>query len=75
MKYENLTDREREVYKFIVRYLVKHEYSPKLREIGKEFSISSKGVVHRYLKGLERKGFITIVPNRSRGIRLTNLQL
>lgn len=66
-----VTDREREVYDFVRAYLRRHGVAPKLREIAAHLGISSRGVVHRYLRGLETKGLIEIDPDRARGVRLT----
>jgi repressor LexA len=64
------TDREREVLEFLRAYTRRHGYAPKLREIAEHLNISSRGVVHRYLKALEHEGSIAIERDRSRGIRL-----
>lgn len=64
------TDRERQVLEFLRAYTRQHGYAPKLREIAEHLNISSRGVVHRYLKALEREGSIAIESDRSRGIRL-----
>jgi repressor LexA len=64
------TDRERQVLEFLRAYTRRHGYAPKLREIAEHLNISSRGVVHRYLKALEHEGSIAIEPDRSRGIRL-----
>jgi repressor LexA len=66
------TDRERDVYDFVRRYTRRHGVAPKLREIATHLGISSRGVVHRYLKGLEAEGLIEIDPDRARGVRLTS---
>jgi repressor LexA len=65
------TDRERQVLEFLRAYTRQHGYAPKLREIAEHLNISSRGVVHRYLKALEHEGIIAIERDRSRGIRLT----
>jgi repressor LexA len=64
------TDRERQVLEFLRAYVERHGYAPKLREIAEHLGISSHGVVHRYLRALERQGSIAIEPDRARGIRL-----
>lgn len=66
-----LTDRERETYDFVCAYKARHGVSPKLREIAEHLGIQSRGTVHRYIKTLEDEGLISIEPERSRGIRLT----
>lgn len=64
------TDRARQVLTFIRGYANRHGYAPKLREIAEHLGITSRGVVHRYLKALQAEGLIRIEPDRARGIRL-----
>jgi len=64
------TDRARDVLNFIRAHTRTHGVTPKLREIASHLGIVSRGVVHRYLRSLEREGLITIEPRQSRGIRL-----
>ena len=64
------TDRARQVYDFVQAYTARHGYAPKLREIADHLDIASRGVVHRYLRALEREGLIRIEPDRARGVRL-----
>lgn len=49
----NLSKRERDTYNFIVRFILEHGYAPLLSEIAQGLGISSKGVVHRYIKALQ----------------------
>lgn len=63
---ENLTDREQEVYNFILEYTKKYGYSPTLREIGEALYITGTNAVHRHILGLKEKGYITYVPKKSR---------
>ena len=65
-----LTDRQRQTYDFIRRYLRRCGYPPKLHEIAQHLGIRSRGSVHRYLRAIAGAGLITIVPERARGIRL-----
>ena len=64
------TDRSRQVYDFVRGYTLRRGYAPKLREIAHHLGIASRGVVHRYLRALEKEGLIRIEPDRARGIRL-----
>lgn len=64
------TDRSRQVYDFVRAYTARHGYAPKLREIGAQLGIRSRGVVHRHLRALEAEGLLRIEPDRARGIRL-----
>ena len=65
-----LTDRQRQAYEFIRRYIHRCGYAPKLHEVAQHLGIRSRGSVHRYLRAIASVGLITIVPERARGIRL-----
>ncbi len=65
---KGLTDRHREVLKFIKAYLDQHGYPPSIREIGEATGISSTSVVTYYLKQLEEMGLIRRGQNVSRAI-------
>lgn len=43
---------------------------PKIREIGQHFNMNSPASVHEHLRKMEALGWITIIPNVTRGIRL-----
>ncbi len=68
--FEKLTKRQLAVYEFIRDKIRGRGYGPTVREIGKEFGISSPNGVMCHLKALERKGVITREPNMSRAIQL-----
>lgn len=63
-----LTTRQRAIYEFICGYIRVEQCSPTVREIGKEFGISSPNGVICHLRGLERKGYIRRRRLSSRGI-------
>ena len=65
-----ITMRERDVYDFIVKYQKSNGYSPLLREVADSIGIKSKGVVHRYIKALEKLGMITYHSNKHRGLNI-----
>ncbi|MBI1900699.1 MAG: transcriptional repressor LexA [Planctomycetia bacterium] len=66
-----LTKRQREVYAFIRDKIRNRGYGPTVRDIGKEFDISSPNGVMCHLKALERKGLIHREEKKSRAITLT----
>ncbi len=67
---EQLTERQRNVYKFIREKIRGRGYGPTVREIGDRFAIKSPNGVMCHLKALERKGLITRERNMSRAISL-----
>ena len=67
---ENLTSRQREIYRFIREKIQGRGYGPTVREIGTEFKIKSPNGVMCHLKALQKKGLIHREPNMSRAIQL-----
>ena len=69
MNRNDLTDRQREILGFIVRYISRHEYPPTLREMAEELGCTSSRAALSHLGALERKGYIKRKLNVARGIR------
>ena len=67
---KELTDRQNRILTFIKEFLRENGFPPTLREIGKGFEISSTFGVKRHLDALEKKGYIRIESNASRGIAI-----
>src|ERR1700748_2766959 len=65
-----LTQRQREIYRFIRDKIQGRGYGPTVREIGTEFKIKSPNGVMCHLKALQKKGLINREPNMSRAIQL-----
>ena len=70
MEKKELTDRQRDILDFINQFLSENGYPPTLREIGKHFQISSTFGVKRHLDALEKKGYLHVESNASRGLSL-----
>ncbi len=66
---EALTRRQLEVLNYISDVFASRRDAPTIREIGETFGVCV-GSVQQYLRGLTRKGYITIAPRSRRGIRL-----
>ncbi len=65
-----LTDLEREILDYLVRFLRTNTFQPSIREIGEAFDIKSTKTVSEYLKTLAEKGYLERDPSRSRGVRI-----
>jgi len=65
-----LTDKQRDVLKFIYDSIKSNHLPPTIREIAQKFNFSSTGTVRDYLKALVSKGYIRITKNKSRAIEL-----
>jgi repressor LexA len=68
-----LTDRQLEVLRFIARQIDDAGYPPTIREIGEGLDIRSTNGVNDHLKALERKGYLTRDPSKSRALIPTQL--
>ncbi|MBZ0199196.1 MAG: transcriptional repressor LexA [Ignavibacteriaceae bacterium] len=67
---KQLTDRQDDILRFIHHFRNENGYPPTLREIGKKFEIASTFGVKRHLDALEKKGYLNVESNASRGISL-----
>ncbi len=67
---KELTERQESILNFIKQFVQESGYPPTLREIGKNFGISSTFGVKRHLEALVKKGYLNIESNASRGIAL-----
>ena len=67
-----MTRRQKELYDFIVKYMRKNIMAPCYMEMIDHLGLSkkSKSVIHKFLKELEREGFIKITPAKQRGIKI-----
>jgi repressor LexA len=65
---EELTDRQRDILRFITRATEERGFPPTIREIGEEMGIASTNGVNDHLKALERKGFLQRTEQTSRSL-------
>lgn len=68
---EPMSHIQRKMYDCIVHSIQTQGMPPTNRELGRELGISSTGHIDHHLDELEKKGWITRIPGKSRGIRLT----
>lgn len=69
-----LTDRQTEIWQFLVEYVDAHGYPPTVREIGERVGLASPSTVHAHLATLERVGLIKRDPTKPRAVELTGLR-
>jgi repressor LexA len=67
-KKNQLTDRQEEILKFINSYREVNGFPPTIREIARQFGMSSTFGVKKHLDALVKKGYLHIESNASRGI-------
>ena len=70
MEKNTLTDKQKQVLKFIYQSIRSASRPPTIREIAAHFGFSSTGTVRDHLRALVNKGFIRISDNKSRAIEL-----
>ena len=63
-----LTEKQQQIYDFIISFQQEHGYPPSVREIGGHVGLKSPSTVHFHLKGLEAAGFITKAEGKTRAI-------
>lgn len=68
---EPLSHIQRKMYDCIVRFIEAEGIPPTNREICGELGLSSTAHVDHHLNALAKKGWITRIPGKSRGIKLT----
>jgi hypothetical protein len=68
-KKRKLTEKQNSVFNYIKLFMNNNSFPPTVREIGDNFNITAKGA-YDYLKAIENKGHIEIIPKISRGIKV-----
>lgn len=71
----SLTNRQKEIFKFIRQQIDEAGYPPSVREIGKAVGLSSSSTVHAHLRTLQKKGLLEIDDSKTRAIRLPGRHL
>ncbi len=61
----HLTDRQKQIYDFLVRTVREKGYAPSTQQIDSRFKIASTNGVFGHLKALEKKGYIRTVGKRA----------
>ena len=65
-----LTDRQQQIWNFLVEYVDRHGYPPTVREIGEEVGLASPSTVHAHLANLERAGMLRRDPTKPRALEV-----
>src|SRR5207249_4054315 len=65
-----LTQRQQEIWQFLVTYVERHGYPPTVREIGEAVGLASPSTVHAHLANLERAGLLRRDPTKPRALEL-----
>jgi len=67
-----LTERQNEIVEFIRAFAKRYKKPPTLNEIGEGVGIAWVSAVHKHVAALVRKGYVTKMPGKARGIQLVN---
>ena len=67
---EKLTTQQEKLLDKLKQYIVKHGYSPTVRELCKEMDLSSTATVQVHLNNLEKKGYIRKEESKNRTIEI-----
>src|ERR1700693_4058398 len=65
-----LTERQQQIWNYLVDYVDGHGYPPTVREIGEEVGLASPSTVHAHLANLERGGLLRRDPTKPRALEL-----
>jgi repressor LexA len=65
-----LTDRQQQIWNYLVEYVDSHGYPPTVREIGEQVGLASPSTVHAHLANLERAGLLRRDPTKPRALEL-----
>ncbi|MBQ8474641.1 MAG: hypothetical protein IJ499_03150, partial [Clostridia bacterium] len=70
----SLSEREKQIYNYILNCINSSGYSPSVRDIGAALGIKSTSTVHFYLEKLKQKGYLKKTDNVSRSLRPDTLE-
>lgn len=68
--FEKLSERQRNILRFMDRYIHQYGFPPTIREIGEATDIDSTSVVNYNLNKLSETGFVERTDAKARGLRL-----
>ena len=71
----NLTQKQQQIYDFLVQFTQEHGYPPSFREIKLAVGLKSPSTVHFHMKGLERAGVIIKAEGKTRAITLPGVSI
>lgn len=53
------TQRQRDIYEYILRFIERHGYEPSYAQIARHFGVSSKATIAKHIEALERRGLLS----------------
>ena len=70
---EELTDRQKLIFEYIVKFTKEHGFPPSMQEIATHFQFSSLTGVRDHLKALVKKGHLRKNDNKARALEVVNM--
>jgi repressor LexA len=67
---EKLTDKQENIYNYIVSYSKEYGFPPTREEIARHFNLKQKASILHQLQALEKKGYIKMLKKVARGIEI-----
>lgn len=67
-----LTNRQKEIFDFIRKFLAREGFGPTVREICQAFGLASPGSLMKHLRALEKEGLLSKKPGKKRTWQPTN---
>ena len=74
MSQRRLTEKQREIYDYILKSTREQGYPPSVREIGEAVGLHSPSTVHAHLKALDALGLINREDRKTRAIRVAGVR-
>jgi repressor LexA len=68
---KRLTEKQQQIYDYIVSFTEEKGYPPSVREIGEAVGLKSPSTVHFHMKGLRAAGLISQAEGKTRAITVT----
>ena len=70
-----ITKKQRQVFDFVKKYHVKHDYAPSLEDIKRKFKLASVSTAHYYIKKLTEAGQLNKERNQPRSVVLRGREI
>ena len=67
-----MSERQKNILKYIKSYTAENQYPPTLREIATAVGLKSQSTVHGHLERLKVKGYVNFIASRPRTLTVVN---
>ncbi|MBF0409064.1 MAG: transcriptional repressor LexA [Candidatus Riflebacteria bacterium] len=70
MIFDPITPKQKQVLDYVREFVVQNGYAPSISEICSGLGLSSTSTVHKHLQSLGRKGYLDVMPRKSRWLQV-----